>query len=351
MRLIVMFFICALCGCLSGSAWAWGFEQSQHGPVSRIELAVPNNISLIGAKALTPQELVLRFDTPLAASVLPSAVLPPLAQGRVEGETVVLKFLRPVRLLAATQLPQTLVRIDVDRGQDAVPAPERTATLPKFSAVVVVDAGHGGRDPGAVNAQGVQEKDLTLAIATKLAAKLVEKGVDVRLTRTGDDFIELDQRVAFAVQENAQVFVSIHADSFGDPSAFGVGLYTRSNVPSSPEAAALALRENGVVGLEQETTRFIDSGLSQTQRTASKALAKTVHSTLKDANIELLPDALREAGFLVLRQPFAAALLVETGFLTNETEAQALQGTERQEKIAEALANAVLTYTAQHKAE
>ncbi len=115
--------------------------------------------------------------------------------------------------------------------------------------MVVIDPGHGGLDPGAIGQNGIREKDLTLAVARQVRSMLSARGlVDVRMTRRGDDFLSLDQRVAFSQQAGASLFVSIHADSVGDvgiaQAVRGASVYTLSSEASSKQAKVLAEKEN-----------------------------------------------------------------------------------------------------------
>src|SRR5438552_7476547 len=129
------------------------------------------------------------------------------------------------------------------------PASDRIYASPvaRGRPIVVIDAGHGGRDPGATSVSGqVREKQLTLALAQALRDKLVERGrVRVAMTRDDDRYLTLDDRAAVARRLNAAMFVSIHIDSAANPLARGASVYSLSDVASDAEAAALAARENG----------------------------------------------------------------------------------------------------------
>ena len=127
----------------------------------------------------------------------------------------------------------------------AIPAPAVKPRSATDRQVVVIDAGHGGVDPGAIGVSGLHEKDVTLAVAIKVANLLRRNGrYEVHLTRDRDVFLKLRERVAIARARGTDLFVSIHADSVGDPSVRGAAVYTLSETASDKEAAALAAQEN-----------------------------------------------------------------------------------------------------------
>jgi N-acetylmuramoyl-L-alanine amidase len=173
---------------------------------------------------------------------------------------------------------------------------------------VVVDPGHGGRDPGARAVTGHSEKWINLSVAKKLAAVLEKRGYDVRLTRTKDVFVELNRRAAIANQVGADLFVSIHADACGTPSVRGSSVYICRG--ASPRSGALA-----------------------------GALVRALK------NAPLPARGLRRADFRVLVRTRCPAVLVECGFLTNRTDARLLLNRSVQDRIVETLADGIDTAT------
>ena len=211
--------------------------------------------------------------------------------------------------------------------------------------IIVIDAGHGGRDPGASGVSGeVREKDLTLALAEDLRDLLVKRGrVRVAMTREDDRYLTLDQRAAVARRLDAAMFVSLHMDSAPNPLARGATVYSLSDVASDAEAARLAAAENeGTDGDEGDGS--VDGILSdlamRSQMSASADLAaKLVNKSA--GRFELRPNPHRFAAFHVLRRAGAPAVLFESGYLSNIEDEALLRSPEQRSKIALALAQAI----------
>ena len=218
--------------------------------------------------------------------------------------------------------------------------------------IVVIDAGHGGRDPGATSVSGqVAEKDLTLALARELRDDLVKRGrVRVAMTRNGDRYLTLDQRAAVARRLNAALFVSLHMDSAPNPLARGATVYSLSDVASDAEAARLAAAQNG--GAESDSADgSIQAMLSdlamQAQMGASADLASRLVGKAS-GRLELRPNPHRFASFHVLRRAQAPAVLFESGYISNADDEVLLRTPEQRSKIALALAQAIETDVAAH---
>ncbi len=196
--------------------------------------------------------------------------------------------------------------VPTDRIQPTVPTQLPSRPIPRGRVVVIIDPGHGGKDSGAVGIGGVREKDVILPIGKKVAEILQQNGVQVKMTRDSDYFVSLPGRVKLAEQANADLFVSIHANSLG-------------------------LGRPDVSGLE---TYYYDSGLS---------LARVVHqSILQSVNIK--DRGVRRARFYVLRKSSMPSILVETGYLTGREDAAKLKTQAHQNKMAEAIARGILQY-------
>jgi len=211
--------------------------------------------------------------------------------------------------------------------------------------IVVIDPGHGGRDPGATSVSGqVREKELTLALAQDLRDILVKRGrVRVAMTREDDRYLTLDQRAAVARRLDAAMFVSLHMDSAPNPLARGATVYSLSDVASDAEAARLAAAENEGAGGD-ETNGSVDGILSdlamRSQMSASADLAaKLVNKSA--GRFELRPNPHRFAAFHVLRRAAAPAVLFESGYLSNVDDEALLRSPEQRAKIALALAQAI----------
>jgi N-acetylmuramoyl-L-alanine amidase len=213
--------------------------------------------------------------------------------------------------------------------------------------IVVIDAGHGGRDPGATSVSGqVTEKDLALALARELRDDLVRRGrVRVAMTRDDDRYLDLDQRSAVARRLDAAMFVSIHMDSAPNPLARGATVYSLSDVASDEEAARLAAKENGGAGedaFDGSVQAMLSDLAMQSQMSASADLAaRLVHKSA--GRFELRPNPHRFAAFHVLRRSGAPAVLFEAGYISNADDEVLLRSPQQRSKIALALAQAIET--------
>ncbi len=215
--------------------------------------------------------------------------------------------------------------------------------------LIVIDPGHGGKDPGAIGWKNVKEKDLVLAFARDLALALRRSGgVRVLLTHSGDTFLTLRQRVDFARRHNAQLFISIHADKFRTGAARGLAVYTLSEDASDEEAAELARSENAAdiidgvdLGVEAEAVKdiLIDLAMRETKN-RSAHFARMLAQSLKGA-VKLRTRPIRSADFRVLRNPDVPAVLVELGYVSNPRDVRNMKSAAWRRKAAAAMARAV----------
>ncbi len=223
--------------------------------------------------------------------------------------------------------------------------------------VVAIDPGHGGEDPGAIGRRGTREKDVVLAIARKLA-KLIDEtpGMRAVLIRKGDYYVPLRRRIQLARQAKADLFVSIHADSFKNPRASGAGVYILSERGASSEAARwLAARENasdlvGGVSLDDkdETLAKVLLDLSLTgTREYSQRLAREVLEELRRIG-RIHHSGVQQAGFVVLKSPDIPSILVETAFISNPDEERRLRSGKYQWYWAKALHRGIRDYFMRH---
>lgn len=231
------------------------------------------------------------------------------------------------------------------------PPPASTAKIEK--PLVVIDAGHGGQDPGAIGSGKYREKNVTLATAKELKTQLEATGrYRVKLTRDTDKFIKLYERVQIARRAGADLFISIHADSIDKPAVRGASVYTLSDKASDTQTAKLAARENkadliGGVDLSHEDKDVANILIDLTVRDTmnqSKFLANTMVDTLSRGGVRTLERTHRYAGFAVLKAPDIPSILVEIGFMSNLGEAKALSTPEYQRKVAAALRAGIDAY-------
>lgn len=215
--------------------------------------------------------------------------------------------------------------------------------------VIVLDPGHGGKDPGAIGYSGVYEKHLTLAMAKELKAEL-EKGGNykVYLTRSTDIFIPLRERVKIARRHKADLFLSIHADSIRNRSTKGLSVYTLSETASDKEAAALAERENKadvIAGLDfsDHTKEVADILINLAQRETmnrSSEFATFMVQEMKKS-VKLVDNTHRFAGFAVLKAPDVPSVLLEMGYLSNSSEERLLKQKSYRKKLATSAGRAI----------
>ena len=234
-----------------------------------------------------------------------------------------------------------------------------TPLIDKNEVVVAIDAGHGGKDVGAIGHSGkVFEKDITLEMALKLK-KYIDRqpGLKAVLTRDKDEFIPLNQRVRIAHQKDADIFISLHADSFPTAEAKGGSVYVLStNGASSVMARLLAKSENASLhdiklkGKESDVA-FVLSDLSREANIrASRKLAKAVLGEMGD-QIELHKETVQSAEFAVLKSIDMPSLLIETAFISNPVEEKKLMSEAYQSKMAQSIAKGVASFVSKNARE
>ncbi len=236
----------------------------------------------------------------------------------------------------------------------AVAAPPAPMSKPRGRRIIVLDPGHGGVDPGAVAASGAYEKDITLAVALEMRRKLLATGrYSVVMTRSTDVFLQLDERVRVAREADADLFVSIHADSIGSKDHRGGTVYTLSQTASDKEAEALAARENKAdiiagVNLVNQPKEVLSILIDLAQRESmnlSAQFAQILTGELR-SRVTMNRNSHRFAGFRVLTAPDIPSVLVELGYLSNEKDEAVVRSRAGQGKFADALVEAVDRYFA-----
>ncbi|WP_407525636.1 N-acetylmuramoyl-L-alanine amidase [Methylobacterium oryzisoli] len=262
----------------------------------------------------------------------------------------------------ATLLTIDLARSDRDGFRRAAVAPEPPPT-PKALAptpgdtrpLVIVDAGHGGTDPGAIAANGAFEKDIVFGVARELARRLEDgRRVRVRLTRDADVFVPLAERVRIAREAKADLFVSIHADSISAaPQVRGATIYTGSEKATDAESARLADRENKAdqaAGADSAEGPGDVSDILQelTLRETRGFSARFAQGLLGQLGrvMEMSVKPHREAGFRVLRSPDVPSVLVELGYLSSKRDLDLLLSEEWRARVTEQMAGAIETFFA-----
>ncbi|MGD9787964.1 MAG: N-acetylmuramoyl-L-alanine amidase [Sulfuricellaceae bacterium] len=247
-------------------------------------------------------------------------------------------------------------RSEEDKPADAKPAKSKKPVVDRL-VTIAIDAGHGGEDPGAIGAHGTREKDVTLAIARRLKARIDDTpGMRCFLTRDGDYFVPLGQRVVKARKVQADLFVSVHADAFMTPAASGSSVFALSDHGATSVAARwLAKKENeadliGGVNLDVKDPYLARTLLDLSQTATindSLKLGKAVLNELGGIN-RLHKGEVEQAGFAVLKAPDIPSILVETAFISNPEEERRLRDDAYQDKMANAIVSGIQRYFAKN---
>jgi N-acetylmuramoyl-L-alanine amidase len=278
---------------------------------------------------------------------------------RPSGELrIVLDLSRPIQAKSFLAAPNDRYgyRLVIDLGtSQGVDTPVKVEHAPPEARdlIIAVDAGHGGEDPGAIGKNGTREKDVVLAIAKELALKInSETGMRAVLTRDGDYFVPLRDRMRRARAQSADLFVSIHADSIRDRRVDGSSVYILSQRGATDEASRwLAERENasdliGGVSLDDkdDVPASVLLDLSQSASlSASQVAAERVLHQLNRVG-EIRKPQVQQARFMVLKSPDIPSMLVETAYISNPQEEQRLRGAAHQAKLAAAIHQGVHDY-------
>lgn len=234
------------------------------------------------------------------------------------------------------------------------PAPPPQTKKP----LIVIDPGHGGVDPGALGPNKIYEKNVVLALAKELRDQLLATGqYRVMLTRDKDIFIKLRDRVAFARKHEADLFISLHADSIDKSNVRGASFYTLSEKASDAQTAKLAKQENnadliGGVDLSHEDEQVANILVDLTMRDTTnqgKYFANQMVDAFRGTGIKVLQNAHRHAGFAVLKAPDIPSLLIEAGFMSNHQEAQQLNTQAYRKQLSKALLKGIDKYFEQVK--
>ena len=244
-----------------------------------------------------------------------------------------------------------------------VPPKARGMKLPRVQGddtrpLVVIDAGHGGVDPGAIGPNGLREKDVTLKVAKAIRDELLASGrVRVALTRSDDRYLVLRERYGVARRLKGDLFISIHCDSTGSETATGATAYTLSEVASDKEAARLAARENKAdvisgVNLGEAPADVSSILIDLTQRETMNASATFARLLGREARplMPLKANFHRMASLMVLKAPDMPSILFETGYISNPQDAAFLDSEEGRRRIAESVTRAVEVHFARRMA-
>ena len=322
-------------------------------PVATEEPAKPTSVQVASASATlqTMKDLVAAAlsaaDAELGQSSTDSSVSsttpipppkPPAPEGVASAEQA--SDVQPGAGLTLAALPAYTV----------IPPPK--PDLGKRKILVALDAGHGGKDPGAIGVDGTEEKTITLKTAKQLKELLEATGrYEVLLVRKDDTLIPLRKRIDIARAANADIFISLHADHNDNGSFRGASVYTLSETASDAEAAALATRENKedlITGVDLShqsqmvTSILIDLAQRETKNLSAR-LASYVTAELGKTT-RMIYDSHRFAGFAVLKSPDVPSILIELGYLSNEADEKDLTSERHRKRMAKAILRAIDQY-------
>ena len=261
-----------------------------------------------------------------------------------------MRFGAPAAMAARPQKRLHSITVPIPPSARGVALPPVEGSRDGARPLVVIDAGHGGHDPGAVNKeQGKREKDVTLAIAQAIRDQLVKSGrVRVALTRDDDKYLILQERYGIARKLGADLFISIHADAAENTQAQGATVYTLSETASDREAARLAARENKAdilngVNLGGQSGDVSSILIDLTQRESLNISASFARLLQREAApyVPFRSSYHRFASLMVLKAPDTPSILFETGYISNADDAAFLSSREGQSQIARGVARAI----------
>jgi N-acetylmuramoyl-L-alanine amidase len=327
--------------------------QAGHGLrlVLDVDSAQQTKSFMVGPDGAAGHRLVVELPGAAGAAPAPVALAvapPPADPGKTAAVAVPPEAPKPQQVLLATANAAATVAGPLNN-----PVKSLSSVTKGRDLVIAIDAGHGGQDPGAIGRGGTREKDVTLAIAKRLAAAIdAEEGMRAVLIRDGDYFITLGGRTRKARQLGADMFVSVHADSVRNREVSGSSVYVLSLRGASDEAARwLAESENaadlkGGVSLDVKDDVLASVLLDVTQKEAvsdSVEAADNVLVALRGAG-RVHGSRVRHAGFIVLKSPDIPSMLVETAFISNATDERRLRSTDEQQRIATAIRSGIRNY-------
>lgn len=337
----------------AGLVTAYGVEMAEPGRArAMLTLAGPAQVQqayVLDAFADQPARLVVDLvpDTPEKFAERVATDARALAAAAPAADAAAPQSPAPATPAPAAGTPAIASLPPAIGGDIASPPPAGAKARP----LIVLDPGHGGNDSGA-RVDGVMEKDVVLAFALKLQALLVKSGrFDVALTRADDSYLTLEQRVALARANKADLFISLHADSFGQPQIHGASIYTRDEQATDVLDKVLADNENrsdiiaGYVA-PKAPPAVVDVLLDLMRRQMRKQAYRAADAIIGqlEPNVQLRRFPVRQADFFVLQAPDVPSMLIELGFMSNSDDMSNLTKPDWQDRVAAALARGIASY-------
>ncbi len=329
----------------SGQGLVKGWMMDQAGGAARLRLDLAGPASVKRRFLLPPSEgsTAYRYVVDIVSSTAVTAIAPVVAVKPAVLTPVSFKTPSPVLLP-----PAPAVRVEPVVVQKATSTPRPYVAPLRLKKVIVIDAGHGGHDPGAKGSE-TNEKDINLAAALSLKERLDRSGrYKVILTRDTDVFIPLENRVQVARHANADLFISLHSDSGANSQTRGASVYTLSD-KGSDRAARNALEKNNWfydVNLPAQDKAVKQILLDLTQRATKNRSASFAQLLLAriDDHVQLLARSHRDAGFVVLLAPDVPAVLLEMGFITNLEDEAILAERESRQDFMDSVGDSIDAY-------
>ena len=333
---------------LTGVSWEVGEHAQAIGRAGVTQLR-------FGQFRLDTARIVLDLDQPLAvqqADLLEQDADAPVTHRLILDLAPVSPSAFPAKV-RPSRLSQPATQARRVPSAESVPLPRLKPAPKRVRHLIAIDAGHGGRDPGAISASGLRETDIVLTFARRLGALLDASGrYHTVMTRSSDYKVGLHRRVEIARDAGADLFLSIHVDNMKDSSVRGAAVYTLSDEASDVETAELAARENKAdivadvdlsEGYDEEVAKVLISMVQQNTMNCSAVLAATLLPELGRV-APLISRPHRFGDFRVLKAPDIPSVLVELGFLSNDQDAERLQSEGHRRELAGAIVEALDTY-------
>lgn len=327
----------------------------------QLKTAVTAKVYTLSSTNISGHRLVLEIKPLVGTNIAPdttpdASTSISSSQASKSNQAAILLSSKPLQPVTSS-IKTAIINPDVDIPPPSSSKPK--AKLQDKSArpiIVVIDPGHGGKDPGATGPRNTREKDVVLAISKQIQQQFNQQpGFNALLTRSRDVFIPLRQRLAIARKCRADIFIAIHADAAYNQDAVGASVFALSERGATSEGARiLAEKENesellyGVMVNKDQVLRSVLMDLSQTH-TIAVSLEMGREILQKLSNITRLHYArVEQAAFVVLKSPDIPSLLVETGYISNPSQEQKLRDPGYQQQLATAIVQGVMAYFTQH---
>ena len=268
------------------------------------------------------------------------------------GSNIVVVEQRDVQLSKPLKIFRGTVYVPFDfEAQIMVPLSEKAGPISKTFRKIIVDAGHGGKDPGGIGRAGTQEKDIVLDIANRLASILRKKGIVAVQTRSMDEFLSLDERVEVERSENADLFISIHANIANSSRVGGLEVFYLGFLNWRDKKAICCIEKHEKMFQKYDmeydninVQKIVLDMLHTYKQQASSDIARYL-AKYTAGKINTRDRGSKTANFYVLKNTLIPAVLIEVGFLSNKKEEQKLKSSVYRQKIAESLADGLVHYT------